>query len=351
MFNIIQKRKIWFVLSGAMVLISIVSLMVWGLQPGIDFTGGSMLEIRFVDRVLSNDEVKTALADLNLPYLSVQPTANNGVIIKTKNLTETEHQEILKKLIGVFDPQAAVDAETMFVDPKQLGIEGAGTENLQITAVGDSADTLKKQQGLPNLNSAIVGKYLEELRFDSVGPTIGKELRQKSIVAIIIVNIAIILYIAYVFRKVSYPVESWKYGVSAVIALIHDIVIVTGIFSILGHFLGYQVDSLFVTALLTILGFSVHDTIVTFDRTRENLRHHQDKTFEDVVNLSVNQTIVRSINTTMTALISLIAIFLFGGESTRLFALALICGFVVGTYSSIFLASPLLLLWYKVKKY
>ncbi|HLD27489.1 MAG TPA: protein translocase subunit SecF, partial [Patescibacteria group bacterium] len=190
-----------------------------------------------------------------------------------------------------------------------------------------------------------------ELRFDSIGPTIGNELKRKSFYAIIVVLLAIILYIAYAFRKVSKPVESYKYGAAAIIALIHDLLIIIGVFAVLGHFLNVQIDSYFVTALLTILGFSVHDTIVTFDRTRENLKRHQDKTFEEVVNLSVNETIIRSLNTSLTTVFVLLAIFLFGGETIRYFVLALALGLIVGTYSSIFLASPLLMIWYRLKKY
>lgn len=330
---------------------SILSLALWGLKLSIDFTGGSLLELRFTDKVLSNEEINNALTDLKLPYLNIQSTAEKGVIIKTHTLTEDEHQTIIKKFLTAFDPQAVEKAEGVPVTPEQIGLSGEGLENVSITATGESANLIKEQHNLPNLNAEIVKQYFEELRFDSIGPTIGKELQGKALLAIIIVAIAIIIYIAYAFRKVSHPVESWKYGVSAVIALIHDILIVTGLFSILGHFLGYQVDSLFVTALLTILGFSVHDTIVTFDRTRENLHHHQDKTFEDVVNLSVNQTIIRSINTSLTTFFVLLAVYLFGGLTTRHFVLALMVGIIIGTYSSIFIASPLLIFFYKLKKY
>lgn len=351
MYRIIQKRKIWFTLSGTLVLLSILSLLFWGLKFNIDFTGGSLLELKFTNQELNSDEINQALSDLKLPYLNIQPTSNKGVILKTKTLSETEHQEILKKLVAAFSPEDAKKVESVSLTPEQLGLSGQGMENLQITATGTAADIFKQQQNLPSLNLDIVNKYFTEQSFSSIGPTIGKELQQKSIYAIIIVNLAIILYITYAFRKISQPVESWKYGVAAVIALIHDITIVIGLFSVLGHFFGYQVDSLFVTAILTILGFSVHDTIVTFDRVRENLRHHLDKTFEEVVNLSVNETIIRSLNTTITTFLTLLAIYLFGGVTLNHFVLTLMVGIVVGTYSSIFLASPLLLFFYKFKKY
>jgi preprotein translocase subunit SecF len=154
-----------------------------------------------------------------------------------------------------------------------------------------------------------------------------------------------VFYIAYAFRQVSKPVASWKYGVSAIIALAHDLLIITGIFAALGYFLNVEVDTLFVTALLTILGFSIHDTIVTFDRTRENIFKIQNQSFDDIVNLSVNQTIVRSINTSVTTLFVLLAIYVFGGASIKFFVLALMLGVIVGTYSSIFIASPLLTIW------
>jgi len=351
MFRIIQSRKIWFTLSGTLCLLSILALLFWGLSLGIDFTGGSLLEIKFADRVLTNDEISASLSDLELPYLNIQPTSNNGVILKTKTLTEAEHREILKRILTTFGEDLLQKAEGLQVSPEMVGLSGEGLENLKITATGETADYIKGEQGLPALNPEITSQYYEELRFDSIGPTIGKELQQKAIYAILIVIIAIILYIAYAFRKVSHPIESWKYGVAAVIALIHDILIVTGIFSALGHFFGYQVDTLFITALLTILGFSVHDTIVTFDRTRENLHRHQDQIFEDVINSSVNETLTRSLNTSITTFFALLAIYLFGGQSLKEFILALMIGIIFGTYSSIFLASPLLMVWYRFKKY
>ncbi len=301
MYKIIQKRKLWYWLSGSLVTLSILALSLWGLNFGIDFTGGSLVQLKFNYPRPTNAVLEQALANLKLPALSLQPVDQNELIIKTVSLSEEQHQVLLQKINALY-PSASE-------------------------------------------------KTVEELRFDSIGPIIGQELKTKSLYSIIIVLIAIIAYIAYAFRKISQPVESWKYGVSAIIALIHDVLIVIGTFSFLGHFWGIQIDSYFVTAVLTVLGFSVHDTIVTFDRARENLPRHQDKTFEEVVNLSVNETIIRSINTSVTAMIVLACIFLFGGVTIKYFALALLIGFFIGTYSSIFLASPLLLLWYRLKKY
>ena len=188
---------------------------------------------------------------------------------------------------------------------------------------------------------------LVEKRFDSIGPTIGRELKNRSVLAIFLVIFLIVLYIAWAFRKVSKPVSSWKYGAVAVIALLHDVVLPTGLVAVLGHFWGAEADTLFVTALLTILGFSVHDTIVVFDRIRENLKGANPKElFEEIINRSVNETMARSINTSFTVILAMLAVFLFGGESVRYFSIILIAGVVFGTYSSIFIASPLLVTWH-----
>jgi len=335
MFKIIQKSKIWFSVSGALVLISLVSLMVWGLNYGIDFTGGSAIELRFNANRPDNQTITNALADLQLPSLSIQPVDELGVLLKTVNLTEDQHHNILVRLEKINNPQYGAVAATA----SPIKLQGADGKNVNVVATP-----------VVDINNSSAFTTFEELSFQSVGPILGNELKQKTIYAIIIVLIAIILYIAYAFRKVSHPVESWKYGLSAIIALIHDILIIVGVFVFLGKFMNIQVDAYFVTALLTILGFSVHDTIVTFDRTRENLPRHQDKTFMEVVNMSVNETLVRSVNTSLTTFIVLAAIFLFGGTSIKYFSLALMIGVIVGTYSSIYLASPLLLVLYRMKK-
>jgi preprotein translocase subunit SecF len=192
--------------------------------------------------------------------------------------------------------------------------------------------------------TAQVGKFTES-SYTSVGPTIGNELRQNAFWELLLVTLGIVLYIAYAFRKVTRPVTSWRFGWAAIIALVHDLFVVIGIFSILGHFFHVEVDSLFVTAVLTVLGFSVHDTIVVFDRIRENLRTEAGRSLEDVVNHSINQTVVRSLNTSLTVLFVLLSLLLFGGDTIRYFVLALFIGIIAGTYSSIFIASPILVLW------
>ena len=301
MLNVIGQRKIWLISSGLLVLIAIISLFVWGLKFGIDFTGGSILEVSYSKERPTMMAVQEALAGLDLSDVRLQPSGEKDYILRFEEIEETTHQNILTSL-------------------EAIKIDGAQDNTLS------------------------------ELRFEAVGPIIGQELKVKALQAIVLVLLFIILYIAYAFRKVSKPVASWKYGLAAIVALVHDILVVIGVFSILGHFMNVEVDILFVTALLTILGFSVHDTIVTFDRIRENLFRNQDQDFNEIVNDSINQTVIRSINTSFTTLLALLAVYFFGGKSIQNFALALILGVIAGTYSSIFLASPLLVIWNKKKE-
>jgi preprotein translocase subunit SecF len=290
MVRVIQNRGWYYAFSGLMVVAAIVVLAMWGLRFGIDFTGGSLLEIEFNNNRPEVSIITDSFKDLNLGNVTVQPAGDKGAILRFRDVTEETHQQILQKIK---------------------------------TAGGD----------------------LTESRFETVGPIIGSELKSRAIWAIIIALFFIVSYISWAFRKVSRPVESWKYGVSAIIALAHDLLITIGLFSVLGYFGGVEVESLFVTALLTILGFSVHDTIVVFDRTRENLFRGVALSFEETVNKSVNDTIMRSINTSFTTILVLTALYLFGGESIRYFTLALLFGITIGTYSSIFVASPLIVDW------
>lgn len=287
MSNIIGHKYIFLTISGILVLASFSAIAIWGFKPGIDFTGGSLLEVEFKEQRPEVSEIRKILGSLDLGNIIIQPTGEKGVILRFKHIDENNHQNILKVLSGV-----------------------------------------------------------NEKRFDTIGPTIGKELRQRSILALVLAASAIVLYIAFAFRQVSKPVSSWKYGITAIFALVHDVAIPTGVFSALGHFRGVEIDTLFITALLTILGFSVHDTIVVFDRIRENLRKLKiPEPYETTVNRSVNETIARSINTSLTVLLVLLAVMILGGETTKYFALALILGIIFGTYSSIFIASPLVVIW------
>ncbi|MFH0923482.1 MAG: protein translocase subunit SecF [Candidatus Falkowbacteria bacterium] len=289
MINIVGKRKIYYTFSILLIGAGIFSVIFWGLHFGIDFRGGSLIEIEFLQSRPEVKIVKDNLASLNLGDIAVQPAGDKGFLLRMKDLDENSHQQVLQSL----------------------------------NSLGPT----------------------EEKKFDSIGPVVGEELKGRAYLAIGTVLFLIVIYIAFAFRKVSRPVASWKYGLAAIIALFHDIFIPTGIFSILGHYLGVEIDLLFVTGLLTILGFSVHDTIVVFDRLRENLRKGVGDNFESTVNISINQTITRSINTSLTVFLTLLAIFIFGGESVKYFALLLMIGVFFGTYSSIFVASSLLVTW------
>jgi len=293
--KIIQHKKIWFTISGLFVGASILALLIWGLKPGIDFIGGSLAEFRFSQERPDNNDIREALKDLDLGKLNVAETGERGIILRFKDVDEGQHQEIV---------------------------------------------------------DAIQAKYkdVQETSFESIGPVVGAELKRKSISALIIVILAIVAYVAWAFRKVSEPVASWKYGVAAIIALIHDIAIVAGVFAILGKFYGVEIGVPFIAALLTILGYSVNDTIVVFDRTRENLVTDSSDDYEEVVNRSVNETIARSLNTSITTFIALCAVYMFGGETTKMFMLALMIGCVAGTYSSIFIASPIMVVWEKFRR-
>jgi len=296
MLNIIEKRKIWFIISGTLVGLSWLFLLLWGLKPGIDFTGGSLLEVDFTGGRPTSEELKNSLSEVNLGTLIPQPTEETGYLLKTRFISEEEHQQILTKLRTSFE----------------------------------------------NENNKVIEK-----RIETIGPAVSSVLRQRAIGSTIAVVIAIGLYIAYTFRKVSKPVKSWKYGISAIVALIHDVSITAGVFAILGHFFNVEVDIAFVVALLTILGYSVNDTIVVFDRARENLIKFGSENFEETINKGIIQTFWRSVNTSFTVLLVLCAMYFFGGSSVHYFSLALIVGIFFGTYSSIFLASPLLVSWHK----
>lgn len=291
--NIIKHRTLWLSISAVMVTCAVIALFAWGLKFGIDFTGGSLMELKFADSQPSVISVQTQLAELEITSVIVQPT-EDSIILRFKESDEGSHQRVKEKLSLL--PEA----------------EGG----------------------------------MEELRFESVGPSIGQELRSKSFWLMFFVVLVIIIYIALVFQKVSRPVASWKYGLIAVVALFHDVLIILGIFAFLGRFYGIEVNTTFVVAILTILGYSVNDTIVVFDRTRENLPKSNED-FPTTVNNSLNQTLVRSLSTSFTTVLVLLAIFFLGGDSVSDFVLALIIGIIFGSYSSVFLASPLLVAWEK----
>lgn len=294
---IVKYYKIFFIFSGLLALASIVFIVLWQLNFGIDFKGGSLIEVEWINQRPTNPKIRDILSPLNLGEINIQPIGGKGTILRLKDIDDKTHQEVLNTLKDKID-------------------------------------------------------NLEEKRFEAIGPMIGKELKKKAFWSIFLSVIAILVYIAWAFRRVSFPIKSYRYGIIAVIALIHDILITIGIFSFLGHFYGVEVGLPFVAAVLTVLGYSVNDTIVVFDRIRENLLSFKtrDEEFSNIVGQSINQTIARSINTTLTTLLVLIAVFLLGGATIKYFALALTIGIFFGAYSSIFIASPLLFVWEKWQK-
>ncbi|MBI3631197.1 MAG: protein translocase subunit SecF [Candidatus Sungbacteria bacterium] len=297
--NIMGKKFIFLGISGLLVVGSIFAFALWGLKWGIDFTGGSLMEVEFLSARPAPGDIQRALGRTGVDRVVVQPAGERDVLLRFRPVDEETHQRMLGTLSAL----------------------------------------------APQKSSAVQSAVVER-RFDTVGPTIGIELKQRAFWALALAIGAIISYIAWAFRKVSRPVASWKYGVAAFVALIHDVAIPTGAFALLGYTMGVEADPLFMTALLTVLGFSVHDTIVVFDRIRENLgRLKAPEPFECTVNRSVNETLVRSLMTSLTVLLVLLAVFFLGGASTKYFSVALIIGIVFGTYSSIFVASPILVIW------
>lgn len=328
MINIIKTKNIWLSISGVMLAASVVILFMWGLKFGIDFTGGSLLEVEFSANRPSVNEIQTSLTDLNLGSLVVQPVGEKGDIIRFQDVTEEKHQEVLKKLTSLVGGQSSSDKNEDLVKKEEV----------------------KSDSQTANKEKTVSEKVqVSEIRYESVGPTIGNELKAKSLNAGIIVLLAIAIFMAIAFNKVSKPVASWKYGVAAIIALFHDVFITIGVFAALGHFYGVEIGTPFVAAILTVLGYSVNDTIVVFDRIRENLPK-SSLDFEGTVNLSIVQTLSRSINTSLTVMLALIAIIIFGGDTIRSFVAALAIGVFVGTYSSIFIASPILVIWEKMTR-
>lgn len=294
--NIVGKRKLWFFISILLLVPGTLALIFWGLKPGIDFTGGQVMEIAGSQK--DQSKVISLVGTTGVHDITVTTSGDDKLLIRYSD-----------KDVG---DSAAIHAQI----------------KAKLEAIGYS-----------------------ESSFDSVGPAVSRDITRNAGIAVALAALAIIIYIAFAFRNSPPPVSPWSFGVMAVGALLHDALFVLGVFAILGHFLGVQVDALFVTALLTVIGFSVHDTIVVFDRIRENLRRY-NKPFEVVVNESILETFARSINTSLTVLLVLLSFFLFGGESIKFFIFALLIGILSGTYSSIFNAAPLLVVYnnWKIKQ-
>ena len=289
----LKYTRVYYIFSGILVIASMVSLLIFGLQFSIDFSGGSILEVNFENKP-ENQIIQEKLKDLDLGEMVIQPIGANGVIMRMKEVDENIHQQIISRLQEI--------------------------------------------------------SKIEEKRFESIGPVIGKELRQKTIILIIVSLSALLIYITVAFRKISRPLSSWQYGIISIIALFFDVLIPVGVFASLGKFYNIQFSIPIVIALLTLLGYTINDKVVVFDRVRENLLKTKGGDFNDCVNQSLNQILIRSISTGSCTLLVLLAIFFFGGETLKYFSLTLIIGIIVGTYSSLFLASPLLVTWQKHKK-
>ncbi|MDO8513198.1 MAG: protein translocase subunit SecF [bacterium] len=283
-----KYNKLWFTISALLIIPGIIAIFVWGLNLGIDFKGGTVTAVKF-NKTVGKSQVENSLKNLKLEDINIQPAKNNQYIIRTASTNDKLDEQISSSL-------------------KKVG------EN-------------------------------QVLNFESIGPSISSDLAKKAFGSIILASLGIIIYLAIAFRKVPKPANSWRFGLCAVAALIHDSLFVLGTYAILGHYFGYEVNSLFVTALLTIIGFSVHDTIVVFDRIRENLRLSPSNPFSHTANNSITQTLARSLNTSLTVIIVLLAMFLLGGETIKPFVLTLLLGIIIGTYSSIFNATPLLVIW------
>lgn len=289
LLEIIKYRRWWFLLSALLIVPGTISLVMFGLKLGIDFTGGSLMEVKAPASVTTGQVREAVGTQFGEPV--VQSTGDNTYQVRLKTLDPNQHKEVLA--------------------------------NLKTKASQD----------------------ITELSFESVGPTVGADITRKAFLSVAFGALLIVLYVGYAFRNVPKPASSWRFGLTTIVALLHDILFTLGVFSILGHFAGVEVDATFVAAILTVIGFSVHDTIVVFDRIRENLTRGEGETFEETVNYSIVQTLVRSINTSLTVLLVLAAMYFFGGSSIHYFVLALLVGIAIGTYSSIFNAAPVLVTW------
>jgi preprotein translocase subunit SecF len=287
--NIIKHRYTYFLISLLVIVPGLIALLLWGFPLAIDFTGGSVLEVSFDSGTAPTTEQVIALYDqMGVADPQVQTSGTKGMIIRSKEIDEAKKEQIVAAMASTFGTKVTID------------------------------------------------------RFDTVGPVVGSEVAKGAVYAVIAAAFCIILYITFAFRGVDH---AWRFGISAIIAMLHDVAVVCGMEALLAHFMGWEVDSLFLTALLTVIGFSVHDTIVVFDRIRENSGVYRRIGFTEVVNHSTVQTLARSINTQLSVMLCLLALALFGGVTIRHFVTVLLIGVFSGTYSSIFNASPILVVW------
>jgi preprotein translocase subunit SecF len=287
--DFVKHRKIFYIIATLIIIGSLASLFSYGLKLGIDFTGGSILEVAYQGERPTNQVIQDKLNGLDLGSITIQPTGQKGVILRTKDINENTHQQILAKL------------------------SEAGT--------------------------------LDEKSFESVGPTVGKELMNKTVAILILSLLSMMIYIAIAFSRASRIVPSWKYGVVSALMLLHDVLIPLGVFAVLGKFYGVQMTTPVVVALLSVVGYAINNVVVVYDRMRENLVRKNNLSFEEIVNFAIKQTLSRQINTSLTILFPLFFIFFMGGDTLKYFALAIILGLVAGLYSSLFLAGPILVSW------
>lgn len=287
--NIVARRYLYFAISLVLIVPGLIGVFIWGLPLSIDFTGGSYAELKF-DSGTTPDlhEVRALYTEMNVEDAQPRTSGPDQLIVRTAPIDNAKMDQIVAEMSTRFNSEVTV------------------------------------------------------LRFDSVGPSIGQEVAVRAAAAIGLAALGIMLYIWYAFRGVK---NSYRYGVAAIIAMLHDIAVIFGVQAFLSHFLGWEIDSLFLTAVLTVASFSVHDTIVVFDRIRENAQTSRKVPFETVVNNSINQTLTRSINTQLTVFLTLMALLLFGGSTLRHFVSILLIGVLSGTYSSIFNAAPILVVW------
>jgi preprotein translocase SecF subunit/protein-export membrane protein SecD len=370
-FKFISKTKIWFSISGVLVGASILAMIGFGLKLGIDFTGGTLLEFNFKEPV-----TKEVLAE---NFKEIEEEINSAAAsqsdVEAPSEIDVEQPDTTESIEAASTPDTTEPAEETPVEeepPESILItETSASEvvlsedpetkvdltRIKILESGENSFIVKTKYLTSATHDQVIAKMQERLpdftepRFTTIGPTIGKTLLHKAVIAIIFALIMIIVYIGFAFRKIPKEVSPWRFGAAAIVALLHDVIIITGIFTVLGYFLNVELDALFMTAMLTVFGYSVNDTIVIFDRIRENLINQQrDESVASITDKALNQTMRRSINTSLSTLITLIAVLIWGSPSIFYFVLALTLGTAVGTYSSIFTASPLLVMWNKMAR-
>lgn len=290
--RVVEHRRIWYTLSAVLIGASVVAIIIWRFNFGIDFTGGSLTELAFTGVRPPTADIQRRVEELGASRVKVQTAGASSVIIRTAPLT----QEVRNAIVRAF------------------------------------------------------GQEAQELRSESIGPSIGRELARKTVTGIVLSLVFITLYVAWMFRKAGREISTWAYGTVALIAMAHDVLIPMGVFAVLGAFRNVEIDAPFIAAVLTILGYSINDSIIVLDRVRENVHVLRGKPFAEMVEASVHQSFARSMNTTFTTILALVTVIFFGGTSIRSFAIALAIGIGVGAYSSIFIAAPLLVTWHERRR-